>query len=549
MTSLLLLASSVFAQRTPVRLALVGDTTVKEIVTVLDLATVKLGQQKNVELVDRDSIRRILEEQKLSLTGMVDADNVVHAGKLLGVDLFAVIDAAGRTNMVAAGPIGLLVFDARTGVRLADRPLTGDSVEALANAVFDGVMDAQRKHVNAKLPTVCLVSVRNADLPRSLDSFCDSVGLLLERRLMTSPDCAVLERQRLDQINRERELPGNDRQNQLLASLVVMQMECGRGPDGKGLRATAWLANNVGKELATFTVTNLDGSADGLVNALLEKIGRKLKLKGDAPKPEDRAAEADRFRSEAEFFLSHGDYDHGIPRLESAYALAPDARRLSQELAHSLIRYAGVQTNVLRGLRIADRGTELWVSYARDAYQHSKPHSYRGKYEFAFADFGWWEYLKGFDDHSIDSGDLSAAEKEEARRLLADNYTRLENLSREVQFPALSEGVLSHAGQLDQGRSLLNDYVNVVTEETVLNNLAILFPKEWSEHWLQHLQQYLNLIQQLPPESWSPTWTDDIRSKLNFMLFWTPTWRAVRPTERDLAQTLMESHPNPLVRA
>src|SRR6185369_5938260 len=162
---------------------------------------------------------------------------------------------------------------------------------------------------------------------------------------------------------------------------------------------------------------------------------------------------------------------------------------------------------------------------------------------------GWWEYLKGFDDHSIDSGDLSAAEKEEARRLLADNYTRLENLSREVQFPALSEGVLSHAGQLDQGRSLLNDYVNVVTEETVLNNLAILFPKEWSEHWLQHLQQYLNLIQQLPPESWSPTWTDDIRSKLNFMLFWTPTWRAVRPTERDLAQTLMESHPNPLVRA
>ena len=46
----------------------------------------------------------------------------------------------------------------------------------------------------------------DVDLPRDMDAFCDSVGLLLERGLAASPDLAVLERRRLHQVNRERDV-------------------------------------------------------------------------------------------------------------------------------------------------------------------------------------------------------------------------------------------------------------------------------------------------------------------------------------------------------
>src|SRR5690349_8573435 len=86
----------------------------------------------------------------------------------------------------------------------------------------------------SELITGRALGVRNADLPRELDSFCESVGLMLERRLLSSPSIVVLERKRLDYLNREKSLPMEDAQKELLASLYILELEVSRAKKGTG---------------------------------------------------------------------------------------------------------------------------------------------------------------------------------------------------------------------------------------------------------------------------------------------------------------------------
>src|SRR5207244_4220275 len=146
------------------RVALMNGEGSEQIANVVDLAHVALSREPELELLDRALIRRVLEEQKLSLSGVVDASQAIAVGKLLTVDLIAVVVV----------------------VRTAHR---------------------KREGRTPAFHTVGVMTVRNADLPRSQDGLCEAVGLLVERGLARSPDLAVLERRRLAHVNEERALP------------------------------------------------------------------------------------------------------------------------------------------------------------------------------------------------------------------------------------------------------------------------------------------------------------------------------------------------------
>src|SRR5437773_5769995 len=92
---LLLLCGSVPAAT---RLALVANQRGDALRAVLDLAGAELSADKDLELLERSAIERVLAEHELSLSGLVDANQVVAAGKLLSVGLFAVVetDAGGK---------------------------------------------------------------------------------------------------------------------------------------------------------------------------------------------------------------------------------------------------------------------------------------------------------------------------------------------------------------------------------------------------------------------------------------------------------------------
>ncbi|MGD1086349.1 MAG: hypothetical protein ABSA47_16555 [Verrucomicrobiota bacterium] len=455
-------------------------------------------------------------------------------------------DTTGRAIRTVAG---LVVFDARTGVRLWDATLSAEGVDKLAQSLADAVLAAQRKQTAPGLPTICLMSVRNAELPRGMDGWCDSVGLMLERQLTALPDCAVLERERLDQVNKERTLPTTTEQQQLLASLVMMQMECGRSADGQGVWASLQLTDNAGKVLAGFAATNQSANGAELSAALCQKVVAALKLKpGDAN--EDRVQEAARFQHEANFFLSHRDSEHGIQDLEVAFALKPDDLSLQKALALTLIGYAPTQTNLVNNLRIADRGSEMYVEYARKAQSAVKPTAPRGTYSFAFQLPEWSAYMGTFTAETFNDRRLSASENTEARQLLRALYARFCAFRVELALPALAETVFAHSDDSKfEAGALFHDYEYVMVTELWENgSLAALFPEDWSRHWLATLNCYLDFLAQLSLERQSAQ-AHEIDWGLSQLLFWEGIWDKVRPAEREPAWHLLAAHSCPLVRA
>jgi hypothetical protein len=183
--------------------------------------------------------------------------------------------------------------------------------------------------------------VRNANLPRDLDLFCDSVGMLLERQLSASPDLAVLERRRLEQVNKERDLPTNSPLRTLLTSVLVVELDVATTADSKGLTATAFLSDSRGKSLSKVTVTVPNRNAADLAQALAQEMAKNLDKKpGPLPAPARRSLEASRFLCDQQYFVAHQDFARAIRATESAFALCPEDVRIRAVLAQVLCYYA-----------------------------------------------------------------------------------------------------------------------------------------------------------------------------------------------------------------
>ena len=233
-------------------MALVGTDKTEILTNALTLAEAKLSQVPGVRLLERQNIDRVLAEQKLNLSGLIATEQVLTLSKLLAVDLFAVVEVNADKKELS----GLVIFEAGTGVRLWDAALPSGDLDQSVTAIVDALGTARTKRrAGPSKRTVCLLTVRNTDLPRELDALCDSVGLLLERQLVASPDLALLERRRLEQVNKERDLPLDSPLRPLLASVVTIELEVGASPDRKGLKATVLLSEGQGKSLGKVTAT------------------------------------------------------------------------------------------------------------------------------------------------------------------------------------------------------------------------------------------------------------------------------------------------------
>ncbi len=327
----LLCLASTFAA--PTRVALVGSERGAEVENVLALAQARLSADSGIELLERTEIRRLLDEQKLALFGVADATQAVTVGKLLPIDLFAVVESQPRNGVA----LGFVVFDVRSGARYWDAALPAGATAA-ADTVGAGVRSAVEKQHQPGLRTFGLLTVRNADLPRSQDGVCESVGLLFERGLPRSPGMAVLERRRLEHVNQERTFPGAAPLPDLLASMVTVDLEVGRGTDA-GLKATAFLAEGGVKNPRRISVQIGEVNAPQLAETLLQKLFEELAV-APAPTSSDREAEAQRFDREADHHYGHDEFAAAVRAAEAATALAPANEKYAARLSLYLVRYA-----------------------------------------------------------------------------------------------------------------------------------------------------------------------------------------------------------------
>ena len=371
------------------RIALVGSESTGGIENVLDAATVLLSKDTDLQLLDRAEVGRVLREQEISLAGLVRSEHAVKAGQLLHADLFAVLEG-GLTNETKVSPaFGLVVFDAKSGVRYADSALVASNVvsaaSATAGAIRAAVAKAHRKPRD--LRTVGLLRVRNADLPRQFDSLCDTVGLLLERELTASSGIAVLERRRLEQVNRERTLPTDVEGNRLRNSLRMIELDVGQ--NGPGLRGTLVLVDMDGTRTKKITASVPARNPAMLARILADKTERFLKVPADGI-TRNREGEAARYHREYLMLLQHGDNLGAVHALDAAVALAPEEEPWQREMV-DLLPGAALQAldastqhstpglpaqapsgDLTQCLALGLRGADLLVDLSREAADLTK---------------------------------------------------------------------------------------------------------------------------------------------------------------------------------
>ncbi len=317
-TIAIVLLSTARSAEAVTRIALVSSDEGAAIENVLLLAEVQLSKSPEIYLLERMQIREVLSEHKLMMAGFVDPEQVIQVGKLLSVDLFAIVES-DQDKKVA---MGLVVFDSRSGVRLWDAALLSNGLDESVATIEQSVRAAVAKFQSPadQLRTVGVLTVRNADLPLSFDSTVQAMARLLERELVQSPGVAIVERERLRHVLAERRLLSEGPLPPLLASMQLVELEFGRAVDGEAFLATSRISDSAGRTLASPSFSAGDPLA--VITGLLPPMLEAMNVKPEAVKL-DRVQEAKRFDFESSLSANHKQYERALWAAEAALALDP----------------------------------------------------------------------------------------------------------------------------------------------------------------------------------------------------------------------------------
>lgn len=346
----------------PPRAALLATTMNADSEKYLDVAVAELTTRGGVELVERREIRQVLGEQALALQ---QDDSGVAAGKLLRADVVGVLETTSDGK--EAG--GFAVLDTATGVSYWNQGIDQTGVAAVVGEVVKGLTTALEKRSRAgTLSTVCVLGARNAEFPRSLDVFCETVAYLLDRQLVANPSVTTLDRRRLETVVSENNLPGVESKNsELLPSLRLVELDFRQGPATNEVRVLARVTDAKSNVIAQPEVTGPRDAA-----ALAEQLQAALAdVLHTAPLAAgNREEEAKRFRAQGKTLWNRDRHEEGLRLYAVAYALNPGSPRQVNEYVDRLFHRAYDLS--LQG----EFGAALdYVNQAFDAEdQHDLPH-------------------------------------------------------------------------------------------------------------------------------------------------------------------------------
>lgn len=293
------------------KIALLGDS--DKATQLADLVVAEFSGR--LDFVERSEMDRILKEQNLHKSGLIDIwkSNVV---RLLHADVFAVILSA-ETGLVTV-PSSLRVFSARNGFCLVDSALP-DGIDK--SAEFIGAqLELGIKALSdlEKLKFVAVSAVRDFGVPSSYRRKMDNVAVLLERRLLAMPDVAVLERAELELVNQERGL--TDKIFSLTPSAYLMELEFSPATTAEIIDMKINIMDVSGRVLVHFKFPDIFNSEfDGVIKVLADYFKVALPLEGT-----DARQEARRFFNEYSFFRSIRNHSVAKRKVEAAIALDPD---------------------------------------------------------------------------------------------------------------------------------------------------------------------------------------------------------------------------------
>ncbi|MDA0810287.1 MAG: hypothetical protein O2983_11255 [Planctomycetota bacterium] len=347
-----------------------------------ELLTVALGNRSELKVVERSGIKDVLQEQRISAFG--ERSDSLLLGHLLGVDLFVVWEDHSENGQSQQKFSGRLVcFDGATGVRLGDTVMAGQDPMEMAERACKHIVTAVSKRVSMDkqgLRLLSIASIRNVDVQHSLRDQFPGLVRSIEGAFAEHPEAALLERDRLRFVMRERNLPVARKQARLLAAAHALTIEFAQS--GGVVKTIVRLHHNDRPRPVEAEWLSPNGSDPTAATRAISQVFSQIKFaRRESTGARDTAAEAELLNIEATRLSREGNSLGAAVRMEAAVLLEETGLRLTY-----LDQW--LTTAVLQRLKESLQetgGTMAGVSYAPSGELRSK---------WSFPDDAWVEAIQ-----------------------------------------------------------------------------------------------------------------------------------------------------------
>ena len=323
----------------PVRIAVLtgdGDRAVAD--ATLAQLEVALTETKDVALLERAQIRKILAEQKLTASGLTNPAAAVRLGRLLSVDLFLFVERIPKTNP----PLNRWrATETESGIALLttlveDKPSADAAPDV--RSFIDGLL-AKSRVPAAQRHYLGILGIRNDSPGRALDPLAEALGMLLANDLDRMPEVVLLEREHLQWLTQEKEIAGAAQQLKLSSLTVEGSLQRAGSKAPVELRFVLRpLAGGEARSLAPLVL--LETGLDAARRMAVEAIAREIRARPVESASANPAAEAAVLTRQALRYAAGGYPADFVRAAEAAYALQPcaDTRLLAAGASRDRVR-------------------------------------------------------------------------------------------------------------------------------------------------------------------------------------------------------------------
>ena len=294
---------------------------------LVSLLEVKLSQKDGIKLLERAQIRQVLEEQELSLAGLLQRNRAIQIGQLLRVDAFVLlsIEDSAQEKQNQKRLLRVRVTETAHGLRLLD------TFEELDSAKLEKIVERITEKVVAIVPKMTLLSgeaipvgivdIHRVQLGERYQWLARSLPVMLSNRLNKEPRIIMLEREDLKILHDEKLLTdGEDTEFWGSAVLIDGYLQP-RGATNIEMQLSLRRAS--GKEEAAFTVYVEPNEPWAAVDEVTIQVIQDL-LNAPPSTSWQPEQEAEEFYRQGQLLRSHKRHEDALPPLETAHALQPN---------------------------------------------------------------------------------------------------------------------------------------------------------------------------------------------------------------------------------
>ncbi|MEI8373536.1 MAG: hypothetical protein WCJ35_11980 [Planctomycetota bacterium] len=297
---------------------------------VVPLVELRLGQKKDIVLLERENVKKVLREQELSaLTAAEGTAKRIALGKLLKADLLVAI----RGQEKPAPQVEIIVCETRHGLRLCHAAMPSADPETTATAIVKLVEQALVKHEGQIKEIVAVPPLVSNDLGFESQALQKPLACLIQQALVARSGLLVVELEEAKAISEELAATGGEIQRPLPLYLLGEFRHQGFGPEAK-LSVVLTLKRG-SRELEQRTLAELP-TGDVAQRLRSDATAMIDKAVGTAVAPPDATAEARQLAEAARRMFELASFLECVDLAEASLLLKPEDADLHRIAAQAL---------------------------------------------------------------------------------------------------------------------------------------------------------------------------------------------------------------------